>query len=104
MKTGTRSLAICCMLLYFVVGFIAGVCPAIPGQSTQHHHHHKPVTHAMACAWACHASANLGAVDTSSPLALVWLAIILLPLMAYLIGLTWLIFFSARPPPSLFTI
>src|SRR5437763_11786060 len=74
-----RSLALSCVLLYALVGFVAGACPSWPDQQSAsqsaHHHHHqsnKPASHALACAWACHASANQSTVDLSSQLIPVW--------------------------------
>ena len=99
MITGRRSLAISCVLLYVLVGFVAGACPSSAGETAQHQHHHKPVTHALACAWACHASAHQSIVDVSAQILLVWL--ILTPVC---VAAVWgsplrLIFITARPPP-----
>jgi hypothetical protein len=95
-----RSLALSCVLLYVIVGFVAGVCPSSAGQTAQQHHHHqKPATHALACAWACHASAQQSAVDSSAQILLLRLA-----LTFVLVAGVWgspvrLILITARPPP-----
>ena len=98
MTTGMRSFAISCILLYGIVGFVAGACPSSDEQ-TAHHHHHKPVTHALACAWACHASVHQSAVDLSAHIFLVWLtlAFVLAPVVR--VGSIRLILITARPPP-----
>jgi hypothetical protein len=102
-----RSLALSCVVLYAVVGFVAGACPSSPGQPSpsqpvQHQHHHqpnKPATHALACAWACHASANQSAVDVPSQLVPVWLVATSLFLLDAWISLAQLVLIFARPPP-----
>lgn len=93
-----RAFAISCVLLYVLVGFVAGACPTSEGQ-TAHHHHQKPVTHALACAWACHASVHQSAVDVSTHILLVWLALTFLLVPVDRVPSIRLIFITARPPP-----
>lgn len=105
-----RSLALSCALLYAVVGFVAGACPSSPrqpsaSQPAPHQHHHqpnKPATHALACAWACHASANQSATDIPSQLVPVWLVATLLVFPEVWIGLARRLVIFARPPPFFF--
>ena len=105
-----RSLAISCILLYAVAGFAAGACSSSPGQASpsqpaQDHHHHqpdKPATHALACAWACHASAHQAAAELPSQLVLGRLVATWLALPELDTGLTQLLLIFARPPPLLF--
>jgi hypothetical protein len=92
-----RSCAAACILLYAMVGFLAGACPS--SDEATHHHQHKSATHAFACAWACHASVGQHAVDAPSPTIAFWL-------ISIMVGLGWagiapprLIAISARPPP-----
>jgi hypothetical protein len=99
MNTGMRSLAISCVLLYVLVGFVAGACPSSDGQRGQHQHHHKPVTHALACAWACHASIHQSTVDSSAQNLLVRLALTLVLVAAVWVHPVRLILITARPPP-----
>jgi hypothetical protein len=104
MKFSARSLVLSCVLLYAVVGFVAGACPSSPEQTAQHRHHHhtKPATHALACAWACHASANQTAVDALPQLVPVWLVATWLILPAVRLSVSPLAFSFARPPPLSF--
>lgn len=99
MNTGMRSLALSCVLLYVIVGFVAGACPSSDGQTAQHQHHHKPVTHALACAWACHALAHQSAVDNSAQILLVRLILTLMLVAAIWVSPVRLILITARPPP-----
>src|SRR5688572_17380384 len=95
-----RSLALSCVLVYVLVGFVAGACPSSAGQTAQdHQHHHKPITHALACAWACHASAHQSAIDVSTHILLVWLALASLLVPVIRVHFIRLIFIVARPPP-----
>lgn len=108
-----RSLALSCVLLYAIVGFVAGACPsspaspgqASPSQPAQGHHHHqpnKPATHALACAWACHATAHQAAIDLSSQLAPVRVVATWLVYPEIGFDLTRLLLIFARPPPLVF--
>lgn len=99
MNFGMRSLALSCVLLYVFVGFAAGACPSPEGQSVHHQHHHKPITHAFACAWACHASAHQSAIDNSAQILLVRLVLTLLLFAAIWVSPVRLIVITARPPP-----
>jgi hypothetical protein len=97
-NTGMRSLALSCVLLYVIVGFVAGACPTSEGQ-TAHHHHHKPIAHAFACAWACHASAHQSAVDVTTQIVLLWLIVTSVRVAAVWGSPIRLILITARPPP-----
>ncbi len=100
MNTGMRSLALSCVLVYVLVGFVAGACPSSAGQTAQdHQHHHKPITHALACAWACHASAHQSALEISAHIFLVWLALTTVFVTLVRVSSIRLIFITARPPP-----
>jgi hypothetical protein len=102
-----RALAVSCVLLYAVVGFVAGACTTSPSQPSlsqphQHHHQHqpnKPAAHPLACAWACHASANPSAIDFPSQFVPIWFAAVTLFFLNTWIGLTPLVLICARPPP-----
>jgi hypothetical protein len=101
-----RSLALSCVLLYALVGFVAGACPSSPNQlsssQSAHHQHHqpkKPAAHALACAWACHASANDSAIDVSTQLVPIWVIVLLLAFPEGWIGVTRHLLIFARPPP-----
>lgn len=105
-----RSLALSCILLYAIVGFLAGACPwspvqPSPNQPAHHQHHHqpnKPATHALACAWACHASANDSAIDVPLQLILVSLLSTLLFFAEVWIDFSRSLLNLARPPPRFF--
>jgi hypothetical protein len=105
-----RSLALSCVLLYVIIGFVAGACPSLPDepsrtQSAHHRHHHppnKPAVHALACAWACHVSANQAAIDLPSQLVPVWFVATWLIFPEVRMRLTRHLFIFARPPPSFF--
>jgi hypothetical protein len=98
-NTGMRSLALSCVLLYVIVGFVAGVCPSSDGTTAQHQHHQKQVTHALACAWACHASAHQSAVDVTTQIVLIWLILAFVCVAAVWGSPIRLILITARPPP-----
>lgn len=104
-----RSLALSCLLLYALVGFVAGACPSSPSPSSSqsaHHQHHQPkksAAHAFACAWACHVSANQSAIDVPSQLVPVWFVATLLVFAEVRIGLARRLLVFARPPPLFFT-
>jgi hypothetical protein len=98
-NTGMRSLALSCVLLYLLAGLVAGACPSSDGQTAQHQHHHKPVTHALACAFACHASAHQIVVDSSAQILLVGLALAFILVTAVWVSPVRLILITARPPP-----
>jgi hypothetical protein len=97
-------------LLYVLVGFVAGACPSSPdrtspAQSAHHPQHHQPntpATHALACAWACHASANQSAIDVLSHLALISLVAAGLFFSDVSAGFTQRVWIFARPPPRFF--
>ncbi len=102
MNIGMRAFALSCVLLYVLVGFVAGACPSSAGQAAHQHHHQKPATHALACTWACHASAHQSTVDVSAQILLVWLI-----LTSLSVAILWgspvrLILITARPPPLFF--
>jgi hypothetical protein len=86
------------------------VCPSSPrqpspSQPAHHQHHHepnKPAAHALACAWACHASANQSAIDIPSQLVPVWLVATWLVVPEVRMRLTRLLLIFARPPPPFF--
>lgn len=99
MNTGMRSLALSCVLLYLLAGLMAGACPSLDGQNAQHQHHHKPITHALACAWACHASAYQTAIDSSAQILLVRLVLTCMLITAVWVSPVRLILITARPPP-----
>ncbi|HKN88475.1 MAG TPA: hypothetical protein VJV04_16530 [Nitrospiraceae bacterium] len=107
---GMRSLALSCILLYAIVGFLAGACPSLPVHPSPsqppHHQHHpqpgKPASHTLTCVWACHASANSGAIDVPSQLVLVWFVATLLVFPEVWMCLTRLLLIFARPPPLFF--
>jgi hypothetical protein len=98
-NTGMRSLALSCVLLYLLAGLVAGACPSSDEQTTQHQHHHKPVTHAPACAWACHASANQTAIDSSAQILFVRLVLTCMLIAAVWVSPLRLVLITARPPP-----
>jgi hypothetical protein len=98
-NTGMRSLALSCVLLYLLAGLVAGACPSSDGQTNQHQHHHKPVTHAPACAWACHASAHQIAIDSSAQILLIRLAMTCMLIAAVWTSPLRLVLITARPPP-----
>jgi hypothetical protein len=98
-NTGMRSLALSCVLLYLLAGLMAGACPSSDGQAAQHQHHHKPITHAMACAWACHASAHQTAIDSSAQILLVRLVLTCMLIAAVWVSPLRLVLITARPPP-----
>lgn len=105
-----RALAFSCILLYEIAGFLAGACPSLPVHASPNHpahhqHDHQPNTpamHALACAWACHASANYSAIDAPSQLVLVWFVVTLLIFPETRMCLTRLLLILARPPPRAF--
>ncbi len=99
MKNGTRSLALACVLLYVLVGFVAGACPSSDRQTAQHHHHQKSATHALACAWACHASVHQDSVDVSAQILLIWLILTAVLVAAIRVSPIRHIYITARPPP-----
>jgi hypothetical protein len=98
-NAGMRSLALFCMLLYLLAGLMAGACPSSDGQNAQHQHNHKPVTHALACAWACHASAHQIVIDSSAQILLIRLALTCMLITAVWVNRVRLIVITARPPP-----
>jgi hypothetical protein len=98
-NTGMRSLALFCVLLYLLAGLMAGACSSSDGQTAQHQHHHKPVTHALACAWACHASAHQTAIDSSAQILLIRLALACMLIAAVWVSPLRLVLITARPPP-----
>jgi hypothetical protein len=89
------------MIVYAAVGFVAGMCPSTAAKPASHQHHHGKISHTLGCAWACHGTANHGAVDLTSRWFAVWLLLACLFFIGLPIRTVPLATIAARAPPFL---